>query len=185
MIFKNHGESAGASIEHAHSQIIALPMVPKAVLAELEGARAYYKYRGRCVYCDMIEQEYDDKERIVAQNDSFIAFCPYVPRYPFESWILPKDHDSRFCTLKDEDRFALAKILKGMLLRMKNCLSNPSYNFYLHVAPINYTDEETYHWHIEIVPQLTRESGYEWGTGFYMVNTSPCVAASHLRKVSC
>ncbi len=183
MIFKNYGESAGASVEHAHSQIIALPMVPKYVLEELEGAVSYFNFRGRCIYCDIIELEYADKDRVVTENDTFICFCPYVPRYPFECWILPKEHHSDFCSLSDRECFQLASLLKEMLCRIKICLSDPSYNYYLHVTPVNYEREESYHWHIEIVPQLTREAGFEWGTGFYMVRTSPSVAAEYLRKV--
>ncbi len=182
MIFKNYGESAGVSVEHTHSQLIALPMIPKFVLEELEGARAYYNYRGRCVYCDMMQQEREDKERIITENDSFFGFCPYVPRYPFESWILPKSHDCEFCSLSDEERLDLAGILKEMLSRLKGCLHDPAYNFYLHVAPVNSGDQKSFHWHIEIVPQLAREAGFEWGTGFYMVRTSPSKAAEYLRK---
>lgn len=180
LIFKNYGSASGASIEHAHSQIIALPMVPRNVKEELDGALAYHKFRGRCVYCDMIQQEYSDKTRIITENSDFIAFCPYVPRYPFESWVLPKEHHSQFCTLEDEERLHLAGILKEILLSIKDALSNPSYNFYLHVAPVNYDNEESFHWHIEIVPQLTRVAGFEWGTGFYVVRTSPGRAAEYL-----
>ncbi|MCK5214622.1 MAG: galactose-1-phosphate uridylyltransferase [Candidatus Omnitrophica bacterium] len=183
MIFKNYGESAGASVEHAHSQIIALPMVPKYVLEALEGYTNYYSFRGRCVYCDMVEQEGQQKERIVAENESFISFCPYVPRYPFECWILPKEHASEFRLLSDDDTQYLARILKETLYRIKAALGDPSYNFYIHVAPVNCGGPKNYHWHIEILPQLTRVAGFEWGTGFYIIKTSPAVAASHLRKV--
>ena len=181
LIFKNFGESAGASLEHAHSQIIALPMVPKYVREELNGAREYFEYRGRCVFCDMIHQEYQDKERIVTENESFVGFCPYVPRYPFETWIFPKAHSSQFATLGADEQFKLACILKEILLRMKVVLSNPSYNFFLHVTPVNYENQESYHWHIEIIPKLTRLAGFEWGTGFYIVSTDPGVAAKYLR----
>lgn len=181
MIFKNYGQSAGASVEHAHSQIVALPMVPKYVAEELEGAKQYYDFRGRCVFCDMIQQEYQDQRRIITSNDGFLGFCPFVPRFPFESWIFPKNHGSDFVTMQDKERGELAEILKSVLLRMKICLSDPSYNFYLHVAPIEYENPQSYHWHIEIVPQLTRIAGFEWGTGFYVVRTAPSVAAEYLR----
>jgi len=182
MVFKNYGKSAGASVEHAHSQIIALPMVPRSVLVELEGSRNYFGFRGRCVYCDIIQQEQADRDRLVSENEFFTAFCPYVACYPFASWILPKEHEANFCTLSDEARPHLAAILKEMLKRMQTCLSDCSYNFYLHTAPLQYKDGENFHWHIEIVPQITRESGYEWGTGFYSVRTSPAVAAGYLRE---
>ncbi len=182
MVFKNYGESAGASIEHAHSQIIALPMVPKLVKAELDGARHYTQFRGRCLFCDILEQEYADEDRIVTQNDRFIGICPYVPRYPFENWILPKEHEADFFALKDEDMMSLAGILKEMLVRMEKVLGC-SYNFYIHTSPVGYKDKEMYHWHIEIVPQLVKIKGYEWGTGLYLVPTSPAVAAGYLRDV--
>lgn len=185
MIFKNYGQSAGTSVEHAHSQIIALPMIPKYVLEELEGAQSYFERNQRCVFCDMIEQERRDQARIVAENDHFIAFCPFVPRYAFEYWIMPKQHQSKFAQLEDEHRLLLADILRETLQRMKMCLSDPSYNFYLHIAPINSGIGHDFHWHIEVVPKLTRTTGFEWGTGFYVVRTSPEAAAGYLRDVQC
>jgi UDPglucose--hexose-1-phosphate uridylyltransferase len=185
IIFKNYGESAGTSVEHAHSQIIALPMIPKYVLQKIEGAKAYHDKNQRCVFCDMVGQENEDKKRIFSENDDFIAFCPFVSRYAFECWIMPKAHDSRFAKIDDTKKDALANILKETLLRLKNCLSDPSYNFYLHGAPVNTGKEEEFHWHIEIVPKLTRATGFELGTGFYVVRTSPEAAAGYLRDVDC
>ena len=201
IVFKNYGESAGASIEHSHSQVIALPMIPQHVLDELRGTITYYDQHQRCVYCDIIQQEYADKDRIVAENKDFITFCPFVSRYPFECWVLPKRHKSQFNTLPDGERQSLAAILRETMQRIKLALSDPSYNYYLHVPPINFDDQETivldedneikvksswfqsYHWHMEIVPNLSKISGFEWGTGFYVVRTSPSVAAKHLRDV--
>lgn len=182
IIFKNFGESAGATVEHAHSQIIALPMVPKYVLEELEGTKHYYDNNSRCVFCDMLKQEYEDKERIISQNDDFVSFCPFVPRYPFECWIFPKKHSFDFAHISEKKERALGRILKDVLGRIKTCLSNPAYNFYLHISPINYESQESYHWHIEIVPKLTRVSGFEWGTGLYVVQTDPSLAAQYLRE---
>ncbi len=184
LIFKNFGESAGASLEHAHSQIIALPMVPKYVREELDGAKYYYDYRGRCVFCDMIHQEYQDKERMITENNDFVSFCPYVSRYPFEHWIFPKNHNSQFGSLSDNEMLNLACILKEMLYRMKVVLSDPAYNFYLHVSPVHYEHQESYHWHIEIIPKLTQVAGFEWGTGFYIVPTDPSVAAKYLKEAN-
>lgn len=182
MVFKNYGESAGASVEHAHSQLIALPMVPKLVKAELEGAGNYAKFRGRCLFCDILDQEYADEDRMISQNDKYAVFCPYVPRAPFESWILPKEHESDFFHLKDDDMMDLAAMIKDVLQRIKIVLGC-SYNFYIHTAPVQYKEKEMYHWHIEIVPNLVKIKGYEWGTGLYMVPTSPAVAAGYLRDV--
>ncbi|MCR4337370.1 MAG: galactose-1-phosphate uridylyltransferase [Candidatus Omnitrophica bacterium] len=185
MIFKNYGRSAGASVEHAHSQVIALPMIPKYVAQELEGAEEYYQRRGKCIFCDMLRQEEEEQERIFAQNEGFLAFCPFVPRYPFETWILPKEHLFEFGEMTEKGRWQLAEVLKDVLLRIKKVLQDPSYNFYLHVAPINFDKKfGFYHWHIEIVPKLTREAGYEWGSGFYVVRTPPRLAAKYLREAS-
>ena len=182
VIFKNFGSSAGATVEHTHSQIIALPMVPKAVLEELRGAEHYHQYRGRCVFCDMIAQEYQDKERIVAENAAFIAFCPFVPRYAFETWIMPKSHSADFALIDETAQGQLAQILQDVLKRMKKVLGNPSYNYYLHMAPIGYANPACYHWHIEIIPKLTRSVGFEWGTGLHIVPTFPQEAARFLRE---
>ena len=182
VIFKNFGFSAGATVEHPHSQIIALPMVPKTVLEELKGAEHYHQYRGRCVFCDMISQEYQDKERIVVENSSFLAFCPYAPRYAFETWIIPKEHSADFANIYEATQAHLAQILQDVLKRVKKVLGNPSYNYYLHTAPIGYANLACYHWHIEIIPKLTRSVGFEWGTGLHIVPTFPQDAARYLRE---
>jgi UDPglucose--hexose-1-phosphate uridylyltransferase len=180
-IFKNFGSSAGATVEHAHSQIIALPMVPKTVIEELRGAQSYYEDKKHCVFCDVIEQEYKDRERIVVENQSFLAFCPYAPRYAFETWIIPKAHQAFFTDLDDTQVKDLAANMLDVLGRMRNVLGDPSYNFYIHTSPIDYTKPDQYHWHIEVIPKLTRSIGFEWGTGLHIVPTFPHDAAKFLR----
>ena len=182
VIFKNFGSSAGATVEHSHSQIIALPMVPKTVLEELKGAEYYHQYRGRCVFCDVISQEYQDKERIVVENSGFLAFCPYAPRYAFETWIIPKGHMADFSNTDEASQAHLAQILQDVLKKIKTALGNPSYNYYLHTAPIGYANSACYHWHIEIIPKLTRSVGFEWGTGLHIVPTFPQDSARYLRE---
>lgn len=181
VIFKNFGTSAGATIEHSHSQIIALPMVPKSVLEEIQGAEQYHMTHGNCVFCTMLQQEYQDRERLISENDSFVSFCPFVPRYAFETWLLPKQHQAHFADLDEHGIEALAAQLLDTLNRIKRCLGNPSYNFYLHTSPINYGRPNCYHWHIEIIPKLTRSIGFEWGTGLQIVPTFPHEAARNLR----
>jgi UDPglucose--hexose-1-phosphate uridylyltransferase len=181
-IFKNFGSSAGATVEHTHSQVIALPMVPKTVLEEIKGAEHYHQYRGRCVFCDMISQEYQDKERMVIENDSFLVFCPYAPRYAFETCIIPKAHSADFARADEKIMADLAKILQDVLKRVKKVLGNPSYNYYLHTAPLGYANGACYHWHIEIIPKLTRSVGFEWGTGLHIVPTFPQDSARYLRE---
>jgi len=184
LIFKNYGASAGASLEHPHTQVIALPMIPKNVKEELSGAKHYYDYRERCIFCDMIRQELGDKERIVMENRNYVAFCPFVSRFPFETWIMPKKHTGFFCQIPYEEMPDFAVILKGVIARVKKIFGNTAYNFMIHTSPIN-TDgdhSDSYHWHLEFMPKLTRVAGFEWGTGFYIVPTPPEMAAKLLRE---
>ncbi len=183
LIFKNQGEAAGASLEHSHSQLIALPIVPKRVTEELEGASKYYGYKERCVFCDIIRQEIADDERVVIQNDSFVSLEPFAPRFPFETWILPKRHSASFDEIKKEDISALATLLLETLRRLAKALNNPQYNYLLHTSPVNNDYPEEYHWHIEIIPKLTKVAGFEWGTGFYINPTTPEDAASYLKEL--
>ena len=182
MIFKNYGLSAGASLEHPHSQLIALPFVPKRVHEEIKGAERYFEYRDRCGYCDMVDQELGEKERIVCQNEKFLAFSPFVSRFPFECCLLPKEHASDFSQVKEQDLPLLSELLKELLSRIKKVLRDPSYNLLLHTSPVENFYEASYHWHMEIMPRLTQVMGFEWGTGFYINPTPPEVAAAYLRN---
>ncbi len=181
MLFKNYGPSAGASLEHPHTQIIALPMVPKNVQEELTGAQEYFEYRERCIFCDMLRQEAEEKDRVVLEDRYFMVFCPFASRFPFETWIVPKNHNARFCQLNREEVPSLASMLKELVARVKRVLPSPAYNFIVHSSPINGETIDSYHWHIEFMPKLTRVAGFEWGSGFYLVPTPPELAARYLR----
>ncbi len=182
LIFKNFGLSAGASLEHSHSQLIALPIVPKRVQEELKGAERYFEFRDRCAYCDMLQQELQDDERIVCENRSFIAFCPFVSSFPFEIWVLPKEHRSDFAQISPEGILDFSRLLKETLGRLRGILSDPPYNFIIHTAPIEPKERDEYHWHLELIPKLTKVAGFEWGTGFYINPTPPEFAAKLLRE---
>jgi UDPglucose--hexose-1-phosphate uridylyltransferase len=183
MVFKNFGAAAGASLEHPHTQMVALPMVPKNANEEIKGAHNYFEYRDRCIFCDIIRQETEEPERIVLENQHFLSFCPFVSRFPFEIWIVPKKHNGFFCHMPAEEIPSLAAILKDTIAKMKVIFPNLSYNFLVHSSPINGDgDTEGYHWHIEFMPKLTRVAGFEWGTGFYIVSTPPELAAEYLKK---
>jgi UDPglucose--hexose-1-phosphate uridylyltransferase len=185
MLFKNQGEAAGASLEHSHSQLIATPVVPKRVLEELEGCKRYYGYKERCIFCDIIRQELHDRERVIEETADFVAISPFAARFPFETWILPKSHQGAFHTTTPRDLSGLAEILLSTLRRVKWVLNDPAYNFMLHTTPINGTQHQQYHWHVELIPKLTRIAGFEWGTGFYINPTSPEEAAERLRRARC
>jgi len=183
LIFKNYGKSAGASLEHPHSQLIALPIVPKRVQEELEGAKVYYEYRERCVFCDMLREEREERERIIYEDAGFVAFCPYVSRFPYEVWILPKAHASDFTSLDRDAVPMLARALRESMARIKKLLRDPSYNFIIHTSPINGHERPDYHWHIEIMPKLSKVAGFEWGSGFYINPVPPGTAAGNLLGV--
>ena len=181
VLFKNHGEMAGATLEHTHSQLIALPVVPFAVLEEMKGARKHYDHHDRCVYCDILRQELDTAARLVQANEQFVAITPYAGRFPFETWILPRRHQSHFESADDSQMRGLAQVLKSVLLRLDQVLEKPAWNFVIHTSPVQEGPLDHYHWHIEIIPKLTRVAGFEWGTGFYINPTPPEEAAQFLR----
>ena len=180
MIFKNHGEAAGASIEHTHSQLIALPVVPSRVQEELDGALKHWQYKERCVFCDIVRQEVREGKRLVLETDHFVVIEPYAPRFPFETWIVPKVHVSHF-----EDGQGvfpnLGWVMRTVLRKLDRMLERPAYNFMVHTAPLQDGPLLHYHWHIEVIPKLTRVAGFEWGTGFYINPTPPEEAAQFLR----
>ncbi len=182
LIFKNYGPQAGASIWHPHSQIIALPIVPKNVQEEIDGARKYFEYKERCVFCDMVHQEQKDGDRVVMENDAFIAFCPYASRFPFETWILPKRHEQFFSDITKNAVLDLAEIIKGTLRKLQRALGDPSYNLIVRTTPDDAGPSAYCHWHIEILPALSRVAGFEWGTGFFINPVPPENAADILRE---
>ncbi|MFH1562283.1 MAG: galactose-1-phosphate uridylyltransferase [Nitrospirota bacterium] len=184
LIFKNHGVAAGASLEHPHSQLIATPIVPSSVREEMEGALQYFKYKDRCVFCDIIREEKESNERIIMENEDFIALAPFASRFPFECWILPKVHDATFPDITRHEVMALAEVLGGILKKMNKTLNNPPFNYMLHTAPckMDASQLKHYHWHIELIPRLTDVAGFEWGSGVFINPTPPEEAAKYLRE---
>jgi len=184
LVFKNHGEAAGASLEHPHSQLIALPILPKQVVEELDGAKHYFANKERCIFCDVIRQELDNPVRVAGENQDFVVLSPYAPRFPFETWILPKRHESAFENSPSNLYENLARILRTLLIKAFYVLDNPAYNLVLHTSPIQDNTNDYYHWHLEIIPKLTKPAGFEWGTGFHINPTPPEEAARFLREAN-
>jgi UDPglucose--hexose-1-phosphate uridylyltransferase len=182
--FKNHGEMGGATLEHTHSQIIGLPVVPQRVQTEIEGARRYFDFRERCIWCDMIRQEIADGSRMVIQSDHFVVISPYAPRFPFETWVMPRTHQSHFEDATPELIKNLGSVMRTLLRRLDKVLEKPSFNFVIHTAPCQEESLEHYHWHIEVIPRLTKIAGFEWCTGFYINPTPPEEASRFLRDAS-
>ena len=181
LIFKNHGAEAGASLEHPHSQLIALPILPLNVQQELRGASDYYSLKERCIFCDIVEQEGQDRRRVVFENDEFIAASPFAARFPFELWLIPKTHGSHFeHAATSYPGFASA--IKSSLRALKRSLDDPPFNYIIHSAPLREAQSKHYHWHMEITPALTKVAGFEVGTGFYINPVPPENAAEALRE---
>jgi len=183
LLFRNHGRSAGASLSHPHSQLIALPIVPKQAVEELEGAQAHFAREGRCIYCDILKQEAAAAARVVWENEEFVAFAPFAAWCPFECWLVPKRHEASFGNLGDAQLPALAEAMQHTLGRLYHCLSDPPYNYIVHTAPYDAKVGHFYHWHIEIIPRLSQVAGFEWGSGFYINTVPPEDAARYLRAV--
>ena len=195
LIFKNYKEAAGASLEHPHSQIIATPITPRTVSSELQSAKEHFLLKERCIFCDIIKQELKENKRIVYQDNRYVVMMPFASRFPFEIMIapIPDKHSHDFALTSDEDLYNLGIVLKNTLAKLKKGLDDPAYNFLIHTAPNQNssrrgnldwnTIERDFHWHIEIIPRLTKKAGFEWGTGFYINPTPPEEAAEYFKKI--
>jgi UDPglucose--hexose-1-phosphate uridylyltransferase len=190
LIFKNQGYLAGATLTHAHSQLIATPVTPKRVKEELLGAERYYEFKRRCVFCDIIMQETRlTRERLVFENERFMVLSPFAARVPYEMWIVPKQHNCDFVAITELEYGDLAQALKHTLHRLRTTLNDPPLNYLIHTAPFRRpragywtTIQLDYHWHLEILPRLTRPAGFEEGSGFYINPVTPEEAAETLRE---
>ena len=191
MISKNHGGAAGATLAHSHSQLLAAPIIPPVVSTELDSAREYYREKGRCLLCDVIEQELKADKRIVSQNENFVTLAPFASQVPFELFIVPKKHQHAFAQIAESEIVSLAWALKDALTRLKLTLKDPAYNLAFHVAPNTNaqppsedwtTLEMDFHWHVEVIPRLIQSHGFERGMGFYVNFTPPEEAAIYLRE---
>ncbi len=191
IIFRNYGAAAGASLTHPHSQLIALPIVPRLVSDKLTAARNYYHHKERCIFCDIIEQELAMPDRVVMRNEHFLVLSVFAARFPFEVNIFPLHHQHDFVLMDGDQKTALAHILTDLLGRFRDLLGDPAYNLMIQTVPNTVprpghpeywgTIQYDYHWHIELVPRLTKVAGFEWGTGFYINPVSPESAAEFLR----
>jgi UDPglucose--hexose-1-phosphate uridylyltransferase len=180
-VYKNQGAEAGATLEHVHSQLIAMPMIPKLVLKEINAAKNYYAANRRCLLCDILQKESRPAERFVGENGSYLVMCPFAARFPYETWILPKKHGSLFEQNTDEEDHHLAQILRETLIRLNQTLGGPAFNYVIHSSPFQEGENHYYHWHLEILPKLIRVAGFEWGSGSYINTVTPEESARSLR----
>jgi UDPglucose--hexose-1-phosphate uridylyltransferase len=183
VIFKNTGPLAGASLDHIHSQLIALPVVTGEIETRLATCEAHYRLRGRSLFADMITQELADRVRVVTDTPNFIAFCPYASRFAFETWVVPKAQQSHYENMPRKHLDELAGLLRGTLARIDAALGEPAFNYVLHSAPFQEPPLPSFRWHFEIFPRLSRAAGFEWGTGSAINSVPPEEAARFLRDV--
>jgi UDPglucose--hexose-1-phosphate uridylyltransferase len=182
-IFKNVGPAAGASLEHVHSQLVALPGVPEVLQQELAASADYFQQHQRPLLVDLIEQEQAAAARVVAQTANFIAFCPYASRFPYEVWLAPRRHEPRFEAVQAGELGELSRLAREMAGRIERAVGQAAYNTFLHTLPFDMPSYDHYHWHIEIIPRITKVAGFEWSTGCFINPFSPESAAAHLRSL--
>jgi UDPglucose--hexose-1-phosphate uridylyltransferase len=185
IIFKNHGAGAGTSLEHPHSQIVGTPVFPGQVMTRLgEAIRNYYYVDFReCIYCTYMRGEMKDGERIICENESFVAFVPYAALSPFRVWIFPKRHSACFGHITDAELTRLARTLKDVLLRLYIGLENPDFNYVIRsLSPLG-SDAKYFHWYMSVIPRITQTAGFELGTGMYINTALPEESARFLREV--
>jgi UDPglucose--hexose-1-phosphate uridylyltransferase len=181
--FQNHGERAGTSLLHPHSQIIALPVVPYDIRMRAEEARRYFDDTGRCVLCQMVCDELTDGQRIVAESELFVAFILYAAFSPFHMWIVPRQHKPSFLHASVQELADLGGLLHRVLRKLYVGLHDPDYNYVIRTAPLRDPGYDYLHWYVTLVPRVTRSAGFELGTGMYINTTLPEDAAGFLRSV--
>lgn len=184
LLFRNEGRTAGASLEHPHAQLVALPFVPPVWERQLEGAHRYRAEHGRNLFEAILEYEHREGVRLVQATAKFTAFVPYFARAPFEVWIMPNTQQAHFQQVRDTEREAFAQVLQEVLQRIDTVLGAPPYNFMLFTAPLHVPTETEFWWYLRIVPRLTIDAGFEIGSGVGINITAPEDSARYLRGES-
>ncbi|KAM7272296.1 hypothetical protein ACFE04_026959 [Oxalis oulophora] len=179
-VFKNHGASAGASLSHTHSQILSLPVIPPKVAARMDAMKEYFNEKGKCNLCQV-----QPSDLIINESRYFISIVPFAASFPFEMWIIPRDHSSHFHEIDPDKAIDLGGLLKLMLKKMSLQLNNPPFNFMIQTSPLQIPSSELpyAHWFLQIVPQLSTLAGFEMGSGCYINPVFPEDAAKVLREL--
>jgi UDPglucose--hexose-1-phosphate uridylyltransferase len=190
LIYKNSGKNAGAVFSHPISHLASTPVIPKRVKEELDGAKQYYAYKERCIFCDIVREELRTAARVITETRHFVAFCPFASKFPFETSIIPKRHNCAFQDIRTDEIEDLALILSVVLKKLRASFTKLPFNYFIHSAPNRiprknhwHTLGDDFHWHMEIMPRLLNTSGFEWSSGFYILPTSPEYAAKYLREI--
>jgi len=183
IIFKNFGLSAGTSLEHPHSQLVATPIVPNLIRIKYEVAIRHYDNTGRCLYSDLLERELKITKRVVMQTEKFVAFHPFASHQPFEVWIMPKTYQASFGNVLVGDLRDLAHILRIVLLKLYLGLSNPDFNYVIETAPVGDENKNYYLWHLRIIPRLVEVAGFDIGSGININTALPEETAKFMREL--
>ena len=181
VIFKNHGERAGTSLEHPHSQIVAAPIISSSVRTRLEEAARFHEEEGECLYCRVLLDELDVGERIVDSHPDFVAFVPYAALSPYHLWIYPRRHMASYDAIRDDEITGLAEVLTRVLRRLSSALNDPDFNFTIRSAPVGEGSSHSFHWYLAIVARTSHVAGFELGSGIFINSIRPEEAAAHLR----
>ncbi|MEI7904420.1 MAG: galactose-1-phosphate uridylyltransferase [Candidatus Firestonebacteria bacterium] len=182
ILFKNHGDAAGTSLEHPHSQIVGTPVVPQQVRSRVEIAMSNYDDHHECLYCRILADEIKEGTRIIAETEHFACFTPFAALTPFHTWIFPKKHNSTFGSISDKEAADLAKIMRLILRKFYFGLNNPDFNYVFRSAPTGGQDVNYFHWYISIIPRLTKSAGFELGSGMFINVSLPEENAKFLRE---
>ncbi|NWG88111.1 MAG: DUF4921 family protein [Hydrogenophilaceae bacterium] len=203
LVFKNFGPAAGASIPHTHSQVIAMPVVPENVAAEVHNSAVHYGKHHYCIFCSLIDEAltfeatiYDRAsgqirrkinvgQYVIERGQHFIAVKPFASRYEWEVHILPLKHESDFLNVSDEQLADFARVMRRTMARLDAVIGGAQYNYFLHSVPHDAQREQhaaSYHWHLEICPRTSIPTGFELGSGLFVNTMSPEAAAERLRN---
>jgi UDPglucose--hexose-1-phosphate uridylyltransferase len=183
IIFKNHGEAAGTSIAHPHSQIAATPIVPTQIRTRMEEAIRFLDDTGECLFCRTFKEELSSGERVIVESEHFVAFHPYAALSPFHTWIFPRRHMSSFDEISDAEIVDIAFTLKTFLGKLYFGLGDPDFNLSIRSIPTNDKNTEYFHWYVAVIPRVTRTAGFEMGSGMFINTMLPEDSAKFLRGV--
>jgi UDPglucose--hexose-1-phosphate uridylyltransferase len=183
LLFRNHGRSAGTSLTHPHSQLVATPIIPLHIRQRHAEAIRHYDDTNECLYCEFLEAELGAGKRVVLQSDGFAAVHPFASQVPFETWIIPKLHNPSFGNVSSEELDDLSGVLGKVLRAFNDGMGNPDYNLIVHTAPIEDEHKPYFLWHIEIRPRFTTIAGFELGTGIFINTALPEETAPYFRSL--
>jgi UDPglucose--hexose-1-phosphate uridylyltransferase len=184
ILFRNHGVRAGTSLEHPHSQVITTGIKPPYVERREKVAREYYEKWNRCLYCDLLSHEMQDRHRLICVDPYFLTFVPFAAEVPFEIWIMPRVHQADFEELTQLEVTEFSVALKKALLCLRRALGDPDYNYVINTPGRSHRESASMHWFLQIKPRITTPAGFEIGSGMHVNPSLPEADAACLRGES-